>query len=70
MLQLVSTLCGPALGRTRVPGRRYGFITYMTKESGEAAIAAMNGTDLKGRELKVGTATPRVRAGWGAQETG
>ena len=42
----------------------------MTKESGEAAISAMNGTELKGREMKVGTATPRVRAGcWSAEET-
>merc|ERR1719199_1380945 len=41
----------------------YGFITFMTKESGEAAISAMNGTELKGREMKVGTATPRDAKG-------
>merc|ERR1719269_409799 len=46
----------------------YGFITFMTKESGEAAISAMNGTDLKGREMKVGTATPRDAKGGKGEE--
>ena len=39
--------------------RGFGFVTMNDNEQGNAAIEALNGTDLGGRELKVNEARPR-----------
>ena len=39
--------------------RGFGFVTMNDNEEGNAAIEALNGTDLGGRELKVNEARPR-----------
>ncbi|MFC1781021.1 RNA recognition motif domain-containing protein [Planctomycetota bacterium] len=39
--------------------RGFGFVEMPTKTEAEAAIEAMNGQDLKGRELNVSEAKPR-----------
>lgn len=39
--------------------RGFGFVEMPTKEEGDAAIAGMNGKDVKGREIKVNEARPR-----------
>jgi cold-inducible RNA-binding protein len=39
--------------------RGFGFITMETKEGAEAAIQALNGKDMGGRELTVNEARPR-----------
>lgn len=40
--------------------RGFGFVEMPNKEEGESAIAALNGKDLQGRELKVNEAKPRT----------
>ena len=37
----------------------FGFVELSTKEEGEAAIAKLNGTDLKGRTITVNEARPK-----------
>jgi hypothetical protein len=37
----------------------FGFVEMPDKEQGEAAIAALNGTDVGGRELRINEARPR-----------
>jgi RNA recognition motif-containing protein len=39
--------------------RGFGFVEMPTNEEGEAAISALNGKDLKGREIVVNQARPR-----------
>ena len=39
--------------------RGFGFVEMGSKSEGEAAIAALNGQDLKGRPLKINEARPR-----------
>lgn len=43
----------------RETGRSRGFGFVEMKEGGDAAIAALNGTELQGRSLKVNEAKPR-----------
>ena len=38
----------------------FGFVEMPSKSEGEAAIAAMNGQDMKGRNLTVNEARPRA----------
>jgi len=39
--------------------RGFGFVEMSTKDEGDAAIAALNGFQLKGRPLKINEARPR-----------
>ena len=39
--------------------RGFGFVEMPVKEEAEAAISSLNGTDLKGRPIKVNEARPR-----------
>jgi len=39
--------------------RGFGFVEMTSDEAGDKAIAALNGKDLKGREVKVNKAKPR-----------
>ncbi len=39
--------------------RGFAFVTFATKEAGDAAIAALNGKDFQGRKLKINEARPR-----------
>ena len=41
----------------------FGFVEMASKEEAEAAIAALNGTDLQGRRLNVNEARPRPEGG-------
>jgi RNA recognition motif-containing protein len=41
----------------------FGFVEMNSKEEAEAAIAALNGTDLQGRRLNVNEARPRPEGG-------
>ena len=45
--------------------RGFGFVEMANDEEARAAIAALNGTDLKGRELKANEARPREERGSG-----
>lgn len=46
--------------------RGFGFVTMATKEEADAAVTALNGTDLHGRALTVNEARPREeRSGGG-----
>jgi RNA recognition motif-containing protein len=46
--------------------RGFGFVEMSSKEEGENAIAALNGKEVDGRELKVNEAKPQAnRAGGG-----
>ena len=52
--------------RTTGKARGFGFVTMATPEGAEAAIAALNGKDWKGRALTVNEARPReARTGGG-----
>jgi cold-inducible RNA-binding protein len=47
--------------------RGFGFVEMASKEEGQAAIAGLNGRDLKGRSLNVNEARPKTdRAGGGS----
>ena len=59
--------------------RGFGFVEMEEKSEGEAAIAKLNGTDLKGRAITVNEARPRAnndrgdrggRGGYGGGEGG
>lgn len=39
--------------------RGFGFVEMASNEAGQAAIDALNGSDLKGRSLKINEARPR-----------
>jgi RNA recognition motif-containing protein len=43
--------------------RGFGFVEMQNKEEGEKAIAALNGKDLKGRNITVNEARPRTDDG-------
>ena len=45
--------------------RGFGFVEISTQEEAEAAIAALDGTELEGRSLKVNIAKPRGDRGGG-----
>jgi len=51
----VSLMMDRASGRSR----GFGFVTMSTEEEAQKAIAALNGTELKGRALTVNVARPR-----------
>ena len=54
------------MDRTTGRSRGFGFVTMSTDEEAQKAIAALNGTELKGRALTVNVARPREeRAGGG-----
>ena len=46
--------------------RGFGFVTFTEKESGDAAINAMNGADLGGRKLVVNEARPMEQRSGGS----
>lgn len=45
--------------------RGFAFVEMSSKEEGEAAIAALNGKEVGGREIKVNEAKPRENRGFG-----
>jgi cold-inducible RNA-binding protein len=45
--------------------RGFGFVEMPNAEEGQAAIQALNGTALKGREMRVNEARPREEGGSG-----
>ena len=47
------------MDRTTNRPRGFGFVTMSTDEEAQKAIAALNGTELKGRALTVNVAKPR-----------
>lgn len=47
--------------------RGFGFVTMSTAEEAQKAIAALNGTELKGRALTVNIARPREESGGGGR---
>ena len=50
--------------------RGFGFVEMAAQAEAEAAIAALNGKDLKGRALNVAEAKPRTEGGGGGARTG
>ena len=50
--------------------RGFGFVEMSSKEEGENAIAALNGKELDGRELKVNEAKPQESRGGGGGRGG
>jgi RNA recognition motif-containing protein len=55
------TVVGAQLIMDKMSGRSrgFGFVTMETKESADAAVAAMNGKNVEGRDLTVNEARPR-----------
>ncbi len=47
--------------------RGFGFVEMATPEAGKAAIEALDGTELDGRDLRVEEARPNPRAGDGSR---
>ena len=45
--------------------RGFGFVTFNEDEAADAAVAALNGTDLDGRTIKVDVAQAKERSGGG-----
>jgi cold-inducible RNA-binding protein len=43
----------------------FGFVEFRDDQEANAAIAALNGTDLRGRTINVNQARPRVERGGG-----
>jgi len=59
------------MDRTSGRSRGFGFVTMSTPEEAQKAIAALNGTELKGRALTVNVARPPAeRSGGGRREYG
>src|SRR5512139_2268906 len=50
--------------------RGFGFVHMADQAQAQAAIAALNGQDLKGRALNVAEAKPRTEGGGGGGRTG
>lgn len=46
--------------------RGFGFVELMMESDGEAAVSAMNGADLRGRNIRVEIAKPKNGRGHGA----
>jgi len=61
------TLTEVALIADRDTGRPrgFGFVTFETADGAKAAIAALNGTEMGGRNLKVNEAQDRPKGGGG-----
>ena len=55
------------MDRTTNRPRGFGFVTMSTAEEAQKAIAALNGTELKGRALTVNVARPREESGGGGR---
>jgi len=55
------TVVGAQLIMDKMSGRSrgFGFVTMETKESADAAVAAMSGKNVEGRDLTVNEARPR-----------
>ena len=51
------------MDRSTSRSRGFGFVTMSTPEEAQKAIAALNGTELKGRALTVNVARPREESG-------
>jgi len=67
------TVTEASLMMDRASGRSrgFGFVTMSTEEEAQKAIAALNGTELKGRALTVNVARPPAeRSGGGRREYG
>ena len=45
--------------------RGFGFVTYENDDAADKAVAALNGTDLDGRTIKVDVAQAKQRSGGG-----
>ena len=50
--------------------RGFGFVQMASKDQAQAAITAMNGTDLMGRTITVNEARPRAEGGGGRRSGG
>ena len=50
--------------------RGFGFVTMGSSSEGQAAISALHGTDMAGRNLTVNEARPRVENGGGGSGGG
>ena len=50
--------------------RGFGFVEMPSKEEGQSAVEKLDGTDLKGRTLKVNEARPRSEGGGGRRGGG
>ncbi len=59
----VTSVTIPRNGRSK----GFGFVDMPKKEEAEAAIAAMNGQEFRGRVLTVSEARPRTEAGAGGR---
>jgi len=58
------------MDRTSGRPRGFGFVTMSTEQEAQNAIAALNGTSVKGRNLTVNIAKPREeRTGGGGQRS-
>jgi len=55
------------MDRTSGRSRGFGFVTMSSAEEAQKAIAALNGTELKGRALTVNVARPREESGGGGR---
>jgi len=47
--------------------RGFGFVEMASKEEGMAAMAGLNGKDIRGRSLKVNEARPKTEGGGGGR---
>jgi RNA recognition motif-containing protein len=50
--------------------RGFGFVEMASKEEGMAAMAGLNGKDIRGRSLKVNEARPKTEGGGGGGRGG
>ena len=52
------------------PGKGFAFITYSSPDEAQAAISAMNGTNVCGRDIECNIAKPRGDRGGGGGDRG